>query len=70
MSRKKYRTRIALTDYESSLEDLTPQAEKEARLKVLNLGKSLKERLGRCFYTQFFHKAMTRLAIEKGIRRF
>ena len=77
MSRKKYRTRIAITDHERSIEDLMPQAEKEAKAKVSKLGKSSEVRPGvdgrtynHCFFTEFFHLAMTRLAIERGIRRF
>ena len=77
MLRKKYRTRIAITDYERSIEDLIPQAEKEARLKVVNTGIVSVARAGiggrtynHCFKTQFFHEAMTRLAIEKGFRSF
>ncbi len=77
MSRKKYRTRIAITDHERSIEDLIPQAEKEARFRVVNTGIVSALRPGidgrtynHCFFAQYFHEAMTRLAIEKGFRSF
>lgn len=77
MGRKKYRTRSIVNDYERSIEDLMPQAEKEARLKVVNTGIVSVVRPGvdgrtynHCFFTEFFHESMTRLAIEKGFRGF
>ena len=77
MPRKKYRMRTTVTDYERNIEDLIPQAEKEAMLRVVNTGIVSVARPGidgrtynHCFFTQFFHEAMTRLAIEKGIRAF
>ena len=69
--------RTTVTDYERNIEDLIPQAEKEARLKVTNLGIGSELRPGvdgrtynHCFFTEFYHKSMTRLAIEKGLRSF
>ena len=77
MSRKKYRMRSTVNDYERNIEDLMPLAEKEARLKVANMGRSSETRPGidgktynHCFFTEFFHESMTRLAIEKGFRAF
>ena len=77
MPRKKYRTRSVINDYERSIEDLMPQAEKEAMLKVINIGRFSEVRPGidgktynHCFFTEFFHESMTRLATEKGFRSF
>ena len=77
MSRRKYRMRTTISDYERAIEDLMPQAEDEARLKVTNIGRFRELRPGvdgrtynHCFFTQFFHESMTRLAIESGLRKF
>jgi len=76
MSRGKYRMRT-LTLHEINIESLIPAAEKEAWLRVGNFGTRSEVRPGvdgrtynHCFFTEFFHKAMTRLAIENGFRAF
>ena len=64
-----------MTDYEKSINALIPAAEKEARMKVTILGKETEERPGVDdkpfnwdFWTEYFHAAMNRMAIEAGLR--
>lgn len=56
---------------------LIPLAEREAKAKVNVMGIKNEPRPGKlqpfynhCFFTQFFHKAMIRLAIENELRTF
>lgn len=69
--------------YEYDINVLIPMAEKEAISKVNYTGVKSEKRPGakdhvsgkslyynHCFFTQFFHRAMKRLAIENGLRRF
>ena len=53
------------------------ESEKEAKEKVLELGMESERRSGvggvffnYCFFTEYFHAAMRRLAIEAGLRTF
>ncbi len=66
-----------LTKYEKNIESLMALAEKEARLKVTNIGKAGELRPGfggrtyfHCFFTEHFHRAINRLAVENGYRSF
>lgn len=77
MQKRKYILTKGLTDYEQDIRSLIPTAEIEAMLKVVDIGKAGELRPGaggkvyfHSFFTEFFHKSMTRLAIEKGIRGF
>ena len=63
--------------YEIAINRLIPMAEKEAKVKVKQIGVKSEPRPGKvqpfynhCFRTEFFHKAMSRLAIENELRRF
>lgn len=75
--RKKYVRKSDLSQHEQNIESLFNAAEKEATLKVTNIGKAGELRPGsggrtyfHCFRTEFFHKAMNRLAVEGGFRSF
>jgi len=59
-------------DYEIKINALIPTAEKEARERVDLIGvKSVsKGGYNHCLFTEYFHKAMKRLAIENGLRTF
>jgi len=77
MPRKKYTRKSDLTQHEQNIESLFKLAEKEAILKITNIGKLGEIRPGaggrtyfHCFKTEFFHKAMNRLAVENGFRGF
>jgi len=72
--------------YVYDIDKLIPLAEREARREVFQLGRMTEERTriipgkpgekedaaiyNYCFFTEFFHKTMTRLAIENGLRTF
>lgn len=69
--------------YENEIDKLIPTADKEARQKVNELGIKSESRVGafdkesgkcqfynHCFRSEFFHRAMKRLAIEAGLRKF
>ena len=58
--------------YEKEINALIPMAEKEARAKVNYIGVRSEPRDGynHCFFTEYFHRAMIRLAIENGLRSF
>lgn len=72
--------------YEIEIDKLIPQAEREALREMLHLGKRIEARTriipgkpgekedivtyNHCFFTELFHKAMIRLAIENGLRTF
>lgn len=72
--------------YEAAIDGLIPLAEREAKKKVMLLGTRSEERVriipgkpgkkedivvyNYCFFTEFFHKAMKRLAIENELRTF
>lgn len=67
-----------MSDYENSINALIPAAKKEATQKVAALGKKSEERTfgsGKTketftwdFWTEYFHSAMNRMAIEAGLR--
>ena len=64
-----------MSDYVRSIDNLIPIAKKEATRKVAILGKETEIRSGADgksfnwdFWTEFFHAAMNRMAIEKGFR--
>ncbi len=68
-------TRPILSDYEKSINALIPAAESEADLLVAAFGKKSEIRIGVdgakfawSFWTEFYHKAMTRMASEAGLR--
>lgn len=63
--------------YEKAINDLIPLAVKEARASVNMLGLKTTKRSGtdgkfynHCFFSEFFHREMKRLAIENGLRKF
>jgi hypothetical protein len=63
------------TDYVSKINALIPIAEAEAKVKVQELGMASEPRPGadgknynHCFFSEFFHKAMKRLAMDAGLR--
>ena len=69
--------------YELEINALIPIAETEAKKIVELSGKRSEKRVGvrdkvtgkyqyynHCFFTEYFHKAMKRLAIEAGLRTF
>ena len=69
--------------YEYDINQLIPLAEKEARAKVNFTGLKSTKNPGaadkvtgkctyynHCFFTEFFHRAMKRLAIENELRKF
>lgn len=64
-----------LTDYEKSINALIPAAEKEATRKVAIWEEKNEPRIGADgknfnwdFWTEFFHRAMNRMAIKAGLR--
>ncbi len=63
--------------YEYDINLLIPLAVKEARAKASFTGLTFEKRPAKlggtynhCFYTEYFHRAMKRLAVEAGLRRF
>jgi len=58
--------------YEYDINKLIPLAEKEARARVNFIGvKSVpKDGYNHCLFTEYFHRAMKRLAIENELRTF
>lgn len=63
------------TDYVSKINALIPTAHAEAKSKVVKLGKTSEIRPGKDgkdynhdFFSEFFHKAMNRLATDAGLR--
>lgn len=77
MPRKKYTRKTDISEHEQNIGSLFKLAEHEAILKVTNIGKAGELRRGKggrtyfhCFKTEFFHKAMNRLAVENGYRPF
>jgi hypothetical protein len=75
MPRKKYTLSRALTKYEQDINSLIPIAEKEAKAKAKEFGKLNELKPGvdgrtyfHCFFSEFFHQAMNRLAFESGFR--
>lgn len=69
--------------YEYDIDALIPKAVKEARKKTAALKARSEKRTGavdkvtgkggfynHCFFTEHFHRAMKRLAIEAGLRTF
>ena len=61
---------------ESEINSLIPEAEKEASCKVLKLKNKTEYRIGSDgkkfkwnFWSEFFHAAMNRMAIERGFRK-
>ena len=61
--------------YERKINDLIPQAEREANKKLKNLIEKFEIRIGNggrkyrhCFRSEFFHKAMNKLAFTSGLR--
>ena len=67
--------------YEEEINALIPQAEKEALERIAGRAKKSEKRPGvgkfpsgkpipysHCFFTEYFHKAMNRLAHEAGLR--
>jgi len=63
-------------EYEHRINTLIPMAEKEANAKVaLTCVKSVIRpsstgHYNHCLFTEYFHRAMKRLAIENGLRAF
>lgn len=64
-----------MTEYEKNINSLIPAAELEASEMVASLGISSESRNGangqpynHCFWTEFFHKAMNRMTLERGLR--
>ena len=63
--------------YEANINRLIPIAVKEAKKKVKESGVSFEPRPGKvqpyyrhCFFTEYFHQSMIRLAIENELRTF
>ena len=67
--------------YEEEIDALIPQAEKEALGRLVGESKKSEKRPGvgklpsgkpilysHCFFTQYFHESMNRLAYEAGLR--
>ena len=66
-----------MSAHEKAINGLIPSAESEADEKVKQLGKRVEVRHGsdgkpynHCFWTEFFHKAMNRMAYAAGLRTF
>lgn len=64
-----------MNDYKEKINALIPIAEREANLKLEGVPKKSEYRVGicgskyqHCLWTEFFHKAMNRLAKEAGYR--
>jgi len=66
-----------MSEYEKQINSLIPKAVKEANQKIAETGKRYEIRPGvggeaynHCFWTEYFHAAMKRMAIEQGYRSF
>lgn len=64
-----------MSKYTDSIDMLIPKAEEEANRIATLMGKKSENRPGvdgnpytYCYFTEFFHKAMNRMAKEKGLR--
>lgn len=59
-------------EYEKAINALIPAAVSEAKSETKFMPSPTVNVRGynHCYFTEFFHKAMTRLAIEAGLRRF
>ena len=63
-------------DYEEAINKLIPLAETAATKRLVEHGQHFESRLGanghyynHCFWTQFFHEEMARLAKQAGLRK-